>query len=1202
MDQLIKHSPDTKRNRLTLKNLLIMKLIMLLILLACLQAGAKVQAQQINLKGKEASLKKIFSEIEKQSNYYFIYRNEWLEHAKTVNVNLRKASIDAAMKEILAGQGLSYSIINKNIVIRKEVTSSGERTDLKTLFSSPADVKLEGIVVDSATGSPLVGVTIKVKGTTFGTTTDINGKFSLDVSENAVLEVSYLGYRAKEIPVNNRESIRISLSSAATGLNQLVVVGYGTQKKANLTGAVDQVGGDVFDNRSMPNVTQGLQGVIPNLNISLADGKPNRSASYQIRGNTSIGQGGSALVLIDGVEGDPAMLNPNDIESISVLKDAASAAIYGARGAFGVVLITTKNARKGHTSITYSGNFSVKSPTVVPDMVTDAALYAKMFVEAYSAYYDYARTPSAFHKAVSYSQDWYNEMVKRPPGSGKPEVEVGPDNKYLYYANTDWYDLLYKDHTLGTEHNLSIQGGDEKADFIVSGRYYEQGGLFNYNSDDYSTLNIRAKGSAQIFPWLNVENNMAASQVNYYNPLTVADGNIWYGLEGEAQPMSPMFNPDGTLTMAAAYSVGDLWYGKSGTKSERRVLRNTTSFTASFLNNSFRIKGDITFRNTDNAETTKRVPVPYSPQKGVIAYLGSSTNDFAKRNATTKYLATNIYGEYEKTFHDAHYFKGMIGYNYEQSIYNNLLTRRNGLIFEDADNINMANGSGITINSDYEKWRIAGGFFRFNYAFEDRYLLEVNGRLDGSSKFPADQQWGFFPSVSGGWRISEEPFWSVSKKIFSDLKLRASYGSLGNGNIASYAYQELFNIRTMDRLIGGTVNQETSVPSVIPDGLTWETSTTSNLGVDLGSLEGRLRFTGDAYIRKTKNMFAVGLDLPAVFGTTPPKGNYADMTTRGWELMLSWQDKVTVANKAFNYNIRFTLSDYSSKIDKYTNPEKDLGKYYDARVNYYEGMTLGEIWGYVTEGFFTSEEDVKNHASQKLYFASNSGTWLPGDIKFKDLNKDGVIDYGTNKAGDPGDRKVIGNSTPRYAYSLNLGADWNGIFFSAFFQGIGQQYWWPGTDNALFWGQYNRPYNNIPKSMIGNIWSKDNPNAYFPRYRGYVALQSTRELAVAQTRYLQNVAYVRLKNLQIGYNFPSSMIAKAKMQAARIYLSAENVWSWSPLYKHTKNFDVASIYGEDREAEAAADEGGKNSIISNGGKVYNYPILKSISVGLSVTF
>ncbi|HOW32107.1 MAG TPA: SusC/RagA family TonB-linked outer membrane protein, partial [Bacteroidales bacterium] len=701
---------------------------------------------------------------------------------------------------------------------------------------------LSGTIADSS-GEPLIGASIVEKGTTNGTLTNLNGMFSLQVEENAVIQVSYIGYLAQEINTAGRTSVNITLQEDTRSLEEVVVVGYGTQKKANLTGAVDQVGDDVFNGRPMPNVTQGLQGVIPNLAISLADGKPSRSASYQIRGTTSIGQGGSALVMIDGVEGDPAMLNPNDIASISILKDASSAAIYGARGAFGVVLITTKNPEKGHTSVTYSGSVVMKSPTQVPDMVTDANLYATMFVEAYSSYYDYARTPSTFHKAVPYNADWHKEMANRPPGSGKPEVEIGPNGNYQYFANNNWYDMLYKDRSFGNEHNIAIQGGTDKADFILSARYYTQDGVFRYNSDDYSMMNLRAKGSAQIFDWLKVENNVAITQSNYFNPLTVADGNVWYGLESEAEPMSPMFNPDGTLTMAAAYSVGDMWYGKSGINSKKMLVHNTTSFTASFWDDAFRLRGDISFRNPYNRETTKRVPVPYSPAPGVTAYLGSSTNDFGEANTSTNYMATNIYGEYENTFAGAHYFKGMLGFNYEQSIINSIFTRRNGLIFVDVNNINLTNGSGITINASHEKWRIAGGFFRFNYGFKDRYLLEVNGRLDGSTKFPVDQQWGFFPSISAGWRLSEEPFWNLDN-IFSDVKLRASYGSLGVGNIASYTFQELFTISTMNRLIQGARNQQTSAPPVLPDGLTWETSTTANLGLDFGLLDGRLRFTG----------------------------------------------------------------------------------------------------------------------------------------------------------------------------------------------------------------------------------------------------------------------------------------------------------------------------------------------------------------------
>ncbi|MBC8617042.1 TonB-dependent receptor [Parabacteroides faecis] len=1136
----------------------------------------------ITLNKKDVKLEDILHEIENQTELLFVY-NKNVDLNRIVSVNAKKETLQRVLSHLFDGT-VNYSFEGSYIVLSPQTEKKEVRQQVRMITGSVFDEN----------GVPLAGASIIEKGTTNGIVTDTDGKFTLAVSPGKILSVTYIGYLSQEIKVTGN-ILKIIMKEDSQSLEEVMVVGYGTQKRVNLTGAVEQVTDAILKNRPMANLTQGLQGTIPNLNISLSDGKPMRSAEFNVRGTTSIGQGGSALVLIDGVEGDPAMLNPNDIASVSVLKDAASASIYGARGAFGVVLITTKNPDKERTSVTYNGNFSVKTPTVVPSMVTDGYLYATMFVEAYSAAYDYSTTPSKFHKSNPYSEDWYNEMASHRPGMNAPEVVTGSDGSYTYYGNTDWYNELYKKQTLSHDHNVTIQGGGEKADFLVSGHFYGQDGLFKYNSDDYKIYNIRAKGSAQILPWLKVSNNFDFSQMNYHNPLTVADGSVWYGLEGEGLPVATMFNPDGTLTMAAAYSIGDLWYGKSYTNYEKRITRNTSSFEATFLENTLRLKGDITFRNADDNNTTKRSPVPYSTKQGVISYLGSSTDDFKEENAVTKYLATNLYAEYEPTIGDNHYLKGMVGYNYEQSTYKEVSTRRNGLIFDDAENINMANGSAIAVNSEYDKWRIAGGFFRLNYAFKNRYLLEVNGRLDGSSKFPSDQQWSFFPSVSGGWRASEEAFWHVNPKVISDVKIRASYGSLGNGNINAYAYKELFSIYQMSRLLNGSLNQQTYMPTIIPKSLTWETATTANFGLDMGSLDGRMRLAADYYIRKTTDMYTVGKTLPAVFGAEVPKGNYADMTTRGWEITLSWHDNFNFANKPFSYEARFTLADYVSKIDRYNNETNNVD-------DFYKGKTVGEIWGYVTEGFFTSEEDVKTHADQTLYMVGYGTKRMPGDIKFKDLNNDHVINYGTNTLDNPGDRKVIGNTTPRYTFSLNLSADWNNIFVSAFFQGVGKQDWWPGYDNALFWGQYNRPYNNIPVSMLGDIWSEENPTAYFPRYRGYSALQGFSQMAVAQTRYLQNAAYVRLKNLQIGYNLPKSWIAATHMQSARIYLSGENLWSWSPLYKHTKNFDVGSIYGEDTEAKATASDGGKNTIITNGGSSYNYPILRSFTIGLSVTF
>ena len=1039
---------------------------------------------------------------------------------------------------------------------------------------------LTGTVLDQ-NGIPVIGANVIEKGTTNGTVTDFDGNFSIQVNKNSVLTVSFIGYVSQEVAVKGGNKLNITLKEDSQALDEVVVVGYGTQKKVNLTGAVEQVTSEVFDNRSVPNVTQALQGSIPNLNINITDGKPTRTASFNVRGTTSIGQGGDALVLIDGVEGDPSMLNPNDIASVSVLKDAASAAIYGARGTFGVVLITTKEPNKDKTSITYSGNFSLQRPATTPNFVTDGYEYASHFYEAYNAWNNYSADPKNINKTQEFSLGWLDEFKRRKEAGITDEWDIDPaTGKYIYYGNTDYYGELYKKNTFAQDHNLSVSGNNGKLNYYVSGRFYGYDGLFKYNTDDYKTMNLRAKGSIQVFDWLKIENNMEFSNMDYHNPMNVGEGgSIWRNLADEGHPSSPIYNPDGTLTHSAAYTIGDFIYGKNGIDTRNRVLRNTTGFTASFLDNKMHVRGDFTFRNTDNSQTQRRVAVPYSTTEGVISYLSTKYNDLQEYKTETNYVATNIYADYEDTFNEAHYFKGMIGYNYEQSTYNGLKVLRNGLLFEDSENINMALGDAITTSGEYNRWRVAGGFFRFNYAFKDRYLVEVNGRYDGSSKFPVDQQWAFFPSISGGWRLSEEAFWNVKPEVLSDIKIRASYGSLGNGNVSPYSYMELLGISTSGRVLNGLKNKYTRAPGVMPDGLTWETATTTDIGADFGTLNGRLRFSGDYYIRKTTDMYTVGETLPDIFGATSPKGNYADMTTRGWEITLTWRDQFQLADKPFNYEIRGTLSDYISTIDRYNNKDGKLS-------DYYAGQRVGEIWGYVTEGLFQSQEEIDNHADQTLIQSSSQRVTYPGDVKIKDLNGDGVIDYGQNTVDDHGDKTIIGNSLPRFSYSMNLSADWNNFFFSAFFQGVGRQHWYPSNE-CIFWGQYNRPYNNLPEWHLDNYWTEDNRDAYLPRYAGYnSSLKST-----TQTRYLQNVAYIRLKNLQLGYNLPQTVTSKLRMQNARVYVSAENLWCWSPLYKHTRDLDVTNINGSDPDLT----DGGS-------GDGHSYPQMTSISLGVSLTF
>ncbi|MDR1667976.1 MAG: TonB-dependent receptor [Bacteroidales bacterium] len=1037
--------------------------------------------------------------------------------------------------------------------------------------------------VSEPNGDPLPGVNVTVKGTTTGVITDGSGAYSIRVPDrNAVLVFSFVGYATQEITVGDRTSIPVTLAESAQEMEEVVVVGYGTQKKVNLTGAVEAVGSEVFAGRSMSNTTQALQGAVPNLNIRLEDGKPTRSASFNVRGTTSIGQGGSALILIDGVEGDPAMLNPNDIESVSVLKDAASAAIYGARGSFGVVLITTKRPTKGKTTVNYTGNYSVMSPTQTPDFVTDAVTWVEHFRAAYVNNMETVPT-SINNNAQAYSDAWLDRLKAWKASGAADKTEVLPTGAYEYYTNTDWYDLLYKDHSLAQDHNLTVSGGNDKADFYVSGRFYDFGGLYNYNPDTYRSYNIRAKASLQAYNWLRINNNMEFSNSDYHMPYTASfTANAQRYIQVGGFPSIPLYNPDGTYTRGGGYTLGGFIDKTNYQDNNNKLFKNTVGFSTNFFNNKFRINGDFTFRYNAYNQFRKRVKVQWSEKQDIMNSVGDANGVIRETASNTLYTASNLYAEYENTFAESHYLKGMIGYGYETSVYHSSYFQRNGLLLESAESVALATGTSMTPSASANRWKIMGTYFRLNYSYKNRYLLEFNGRYDGSSKFPTNQQWGFFPSISGGWRLSEESFWQVNKKLFSDVKIRASYGSLGNGNVNPYTYLELLTIGTSSRVLDGKQNKQTSVPAPSPAGLTWETATTTDIGLDFGMLEGRLRFSGDYYVRKTTDMFTVGVTLPDVFGATSPKGNYADMTTKGWEVSLSYQNQFPLAGKAFHYQVRGTLYDYRSKIDRYNNATKTL-------TDYYEGQTIGEAWGFRTEGLFPTEAATAGY-NNTLFKSSNNNVWHAGDLEIANLNGNDRIDRGEQTVDDPGDMVILGNTEPRYQYSFTLNLDWNNIFVSAFFYGVGKQDWFPAVETA-FWGQYNRGYNQMPSWHLNNYWTTDHPDAYLPRYSQYNGACGWN--SVKTDRYMQNVAYLRLKNLQVGYSIPDRFISKIRLQNLRVYLSAENIASWSPLYKRTKDFDVLTATAKtDSDLDSGYNQGEGNG----------YPLLKTVSLGLSVTF
>lgn len=1073
---------------------------------------------------------------------------------------------------------------------------------------------VRGTVVD-ANGEPIIGANVLVSGTSIGTITDYDGHFSLEAEPGAVLEISFIGFVTKSVPVGNQNDIRITIEEDSQSLDEVVIVGYGSQKKVNLTGAVEQVSSDVFDGRPTANATQMLEGVVPNLNISLSDGKPGRTADFNVRGAGSI-NGGSALVLIDGVEGDPSLLNPNDIESVSVLKDAAASAIYGARAPFGVVLITTKNAKEGKPEVTYSSNYTIQTPQNVPDVVSDGYVWAEHF---YKAYYNYNQSnPSGINKTQQFSTAWLEEYKRRHDtgdfGTVISDGTIGTKGRYVYYPEgTDYYDLLYKNSVFSQNQNLSVSGSDGKFDYYMSGRYYSYSGLFNSDkqTDNYNSYNLRFKGGYQLTPWLKINNNFEFSNNKYYNPITYSEGSgvVWRNIADEAHPSSPMFNPDGTLTHSAVYTVGDLLYGQSGITTKNEEYKNTISFNSSFLNNRLRVNGDFTYKNTLYEKTKKQVRTAYSRSvnddgESNIEYITGTHSDLSETTNSTRYIATNLYAEYEDTFKDKHYFKVMGGWNYEKSRYKQIYAYNDDLLTDDVENINLALGTdNKKITSSWSAYQFGGAFFRLNYAFDNRYLLEVNGRYDGSSRFPSNQRWAFFPSASVGWRISEEPWFKVNPKAVSNAKLRLSWGSLGNAaGLSNYQYKQTLSVSTSSYILNGLRQSYMSSPAALPSDLSWETATTYDVGADLGFLNNRLTLSADYYIRKTTDMIVAGPTVPDVFGASSPKGNYADMSTYGYELSLEWHDSFKLAGKKLNYSIKGTLSDYYSVIDKYNNSNKTLSTYANQSLNgnYYEGMRIGEIWGYVSNGLWQDQESIDaaeagaQAAGQKYYnpLMQTSKTYklYPGDIKFEDLNGNGYIDRGKNTVDDPGDRKIIGNEEPRYIYSFTLSADWNNIWFSAFFQGVGKQDWYPSNESSVFWGQYNRPYNQMPSWHLNNYWTEDNPDAFLPRYTGYYS-PFYRGSSNANTRYLMNVAYLRLKNLQIGYNLPEAWVKKVHLKKVGVYISGENLFTWSPLYKYTKDINVSNIGASDTDLTS-----------SNSGDGYNYPMMKSVSLGLNITF
>ncbi len=1048
---------------------------------------------------------------------------------------------------------------------------------------------------------PLIGVTIQISGTTQGTVTAADGSFSLLVpSEAVVLNISYVGYLTQKVNVApDQNDIVVNMQEDVILMDEMVVVGYGTQKKVNLTGAVTTVESKGLEKRVSHSLTNMLQGSVSGLNITTSSGVPGSSPSINIRGVTSI-NGASPLVLIDGAVGDLNRVNANDVESISVIKDASAAAVYGARAAFGVILVTTKSgsAQDNKATVRYSGRYGWESPTTSTDYETTGywSVYTiNKFWKANSGtlYVDY--TDRDMQQLLAR----VNDKTENPDRPWVVEEMRNGRNQWVYYGNYDWWHMQYRDNHPVQQHSISISGGTKDVKYLVSGAYDRQEGILKMHPDIFNKYNLRSKIDFRINKWTTMTNNTSyyASQYTFQGDGSV-ENTLAYGAR-HALANFPMKNPDGSWLYSTPYLNYKIGNGRHiilGEGSHRNVNRasdfsNTTRLVVTPIK-PLSITADFTYRQyqTRNSSRSNNMYFREYPDGPLGEYAtGAGANRLDESVNTRNYYSTNIFANYKQTFGE-HNLSGVVGFNYETLKLKNLSAYGEYLSSSTLDDLDLVgqNSEGETITGvggGQNAYALAGVFGRVNYDYKGRYLLEVSGRYDGTSRFAADSRWGWFPSASAGWRISEEPFFESARGTIDNLKLRASFGSLGNQNVSSYyAYLRLVSLNDFSGYSfneGSTMGKYSSLGSPVASDLTWETAAQWDLGFDLAMANNRLNFTADAYIRDTKNMLTDGIELPAVYGASVPKMNTANLRTKGYEVSATWRDQLVMMNKPLEYSIGVNVSDYKSTITKYDNADKTFAK------SYYEGMRLGEIWGFVTDGLYESTEDAQKYAQEvDLSYINNriTGGWQAGDLKFLDLDGDHILGIGSNSVNDPGDRKILGNSLPSFSYGINASISWYGFDVSAFFQGTGNHYWYPTGQSMPFWGPYSYPYlTYLQKDFMKDVWAEDNKDAYFTRPMAYSATSGP--LSKVNDRYLQNLRYLRLKNLTIGYTIPSGLTNKAGIEAVRFYFSGENLCYWSPLKKHTKYLDP----------EGAIDRSGAANNAF-------YPWQKTIMFGVDITF
>lgn len=1061
---------------------------------------------------------------------------------------------------------------------------------------------VKGTIVD-VNGNPIPGASVMIPGTTTGTVTLVDGTFSLNIAEGTTVEVGCLGYTT--VKVNAKNGMKVVLKEDALMLSDVVVVGYGTQKKANLTGAVATVDvNKTLEARSTADLGKALQGAVPGLTVLNTSGKIGAEPTVVIRGVGTLSNSATStpLYVVDGVPIDNiSYLNTQDIESISVLKDASSSSIYGTRAAFGVVLITTKSAKTTeHIQVNYTNNFGWSQATTLPDYPTVLEQISALNQvnhrygldsELFGMYLD----RDAYIKAA---EAWQN---KHGGKSGYREMVEGDD--YIpgvgYVADWDVAGIMFNNAAPSQNHTISVQGNVGKTNYYMSFGYDKEQGLMNFNPDKLKKYNATVNVTTQVNDWIQI-----GARVNYvnkdYEDCTDA---LRQGSYQYLWRWGSFFGPWGYFSNGLTGRNAISYRTQAGEGWTKTDNLRIGGFTKINIVKGLTLNADFTYLQNNMRYKQVNLPVhmmntwSITPSETTM----STTTFIDARRSYTRGYNTNIYGNYELSIAGKHNFNIMAGFNADESEYEYLRGTYNNILDTNLPEISLTFDSENKniFGHNHSETGSAGFFGRINYNYKDRILLELNGRYDGSSKFPENNRWAFFPSASAGWRISEEPFFAPVKSVVNNAKIRASYGEIGNQEVGSNMYiatiaRQGSNVNWLGT--GSTKMDTFGMPKMVSSTLSWETLATTNFGIDLGFLNGELNATFDWFQRDTKNMLAPGQTMPQVLGASAAYENAGTLRSRGWEITIDWHHNFNGANVYAIAN----LADYKTVIKEWNNDSMLLN-------SNYSGKRYGDIWGFETDRYFEASDfvgkDEKGNyipaegVASQVKLQTGKFIYGPGDIKFVDQNGDNEINGGKGTVDDHGDLVVIGNTEPRYQYSLRIGGDWKGFDLDLYFQGVGKRSMW--TQSA-FVMPFMRGADALYKSQTSYITNEDaekgiiDQNATYPRLtqggaaKGTVSvLENGSTNFYPQSKYLVNMAYLRLKNITIGYTLPAQFTQKVKISKVRVYGSIYNAFD---IIDHTKK------YGIDPEMNKGEGK------LADGTWGRTDPMLRTYSCGIQITF